>query len=332
VPGLPSLAPLLARVRPAVVSIAVSGRVVEQSPLFQDPAFRRFFGLPDAPLEREFHSAGSGVIVDAKEGHVVTNHHVIRNADQITVVLSDGRSLDAKVVGADPAADVAVIQVRPENLTAIPLGDSGALQVGDFVVAVGNPFGLSQTATLGIVSALGRTGLGIEGYEDFIQTDAAINPGNSGGALANLSGELVGINTAIVGPAGGNVGVGFAIPIRMASDIVEQLIEHGEVRRGQLGVLVQDLTPDLARFFQVEGTGGAVVSQVVPGSAAERAGLRRGDVVLSIDAEPVKSAAELRNRIGLRRVGDEAKLEILRQGERESVEVEIRAPAREPSP
>src|SRR5690625_3026197 len=246
----PSLAPMLEQVLPAVVSIAVKGMVpAEQNPLLQEPFFRRFFGAPDSlPQERAFEAIGSGVIVDAAEDIVVTNAHIVEQADELTVTLGSEQQLSAQKLGADPETDIAVLQVETDGaeLKALPFGDSNALRVGDFVVAVGNPFGLEQTATSGIVSALGRTGLGIEGYEDFIQTDASINPGNSGGALVNLSGELVGINTAILAPTGGNIGIGFAIPVSMVEGVVQQLIEYGEVQRGMLGVSVQELTPALA--------------------------------------------------------------------------------------
>ncbi len=229
----PSLAPMLEKVVPGVVSIGVHGtRAAQENPLFSDPFFRRFFGSRGG----EFQAAGSGVVVDARRGYILTNNHVVENADEITVSFNDGRHLTATKIGVDPVTDVAVIQVAAEHLTGLPLGNSDALRVGDYVVAVGNPFGLGQTATLGIVSALGRSGLGIEGYEDFIQTDAAINPGNLGGALVNLNGEIVGINTAIVGPI--NVGIGFAIPVNMARDIMDQLIAHGEIKRAQLGVTI----------------------------------------------------------------------------------------------
>jgi serine protease Do/serine protease DegQ len=274
---LPTLAPMLERVTPAVVNIATRGRVqVRENPLLSDPFFRRFFDLPTPRRERRTQSLGSGVIIDAAEGYVVTNHHVIAKAQEISVTLRDGRALPATLVGADPEADIAVIQVTADDLGELPLADSDALRVGDFVVAIGNPFGLGQTVTSGIVSALGRSGLGIEGYEDFIQTDASINPGNSGGALVNLRGELVGINTAILAPSGGNVGIGFAIPASMVRELVAQLVEHGEVRRGQLGIVLQDLTPQLAEAFGIANGGGAVVSQVLDGSPAERAGLQPG--------------------------------------------------------
>ena len=313
--GLPTLAPILEPVTKGVVNIAVQGRIpVEQNPLYQDPFFRRYFGLPDRPLEREFQSAGSGVVVDAEQGYVVTNNHVVQHADRIIVGLYDGRRLKAKLVGADPEADVALLQIPADDLVAVPMGDSEALKIGDFVVAIGNPFGLGQTVTSGIVSALERSGLGIEGYENFVQTDAAINPGNSGGALIDLGGRLVGINTAIVGPAGGNVGIGFAIPADMVRDIVDQLVRYGEVRRGHLGVAVQDLSPEIASALAAEGRRGAMVVEVVRGSAAEKAGLKRGDIVLTVNGRPVAGAAQLRNRIGLVRLGQKVNLGIFRNG------------------
>ncbi|MFQ5785811.1 MAG: DegQ family serine endoprotease [Alphaproteobacteria bacterium] len=317
--NLPSLSTLLDRVTPGVVNIAVRGHVATQpNPLFDDPFFRRFFGVPGQlpSQKREFRAAGSGVIVDAAEGYIITNNHVVENADEITVTLRDKRQLKAKRIGVDPEADVAVIQVKSDNLTAVPLGDSDKLKVGDFVIAVGNPFGLGQTVTSGIVSALGRSGLGIEGYEDFIQTDASINPGNSGGALVNLRGELIGINTAIVGPGGGNVGIGFAIPINMARAIMDQLIRHGEVRRGLLGVQIQDLTPDIAAALGTDATSGAVVAKVEPGTAAEKAGIKAGDVITAINGEAVSDAADLRNKVGLARVGDTVKLTVLRENKK----------------
>lgn len=315
---LPSLAPMLERVLPAVVNISTEGRVrVQESPLYRDPFFRRFFDLPEMrPRERRTNSLGSGVIVDAEQGFVVTNHHVIENADEITVTLHDGRSFEAEVIGTDPDADVAVIRIPNKEIQAVTFGDSDRLRVGDFVVAIGNPFGLNQTVTSGIVSALGRSGLGIEGYEDFIQTDASINQGNSGGALVNLNGELVGVNTAILAPGGGNVGIGFSIPINMVQQLMAQIVEHGEVRRGRLGVVIQDLTPDLARAFGIDLRRGAVISQVMPGSAAKSAGLREGDVVVSVNRKRVKSASDLRNAIGLLRAGEEVDLVIVRDGVR----------------
>ena len=322
--GMPTLAPLLEQVTPGVVNIAVQGRVATQrNPLFDDPFFRRFFNVPQQPTERKFRAAGSGVIVDAEKGYILTNNHVIANADKVTVTLRDGRKLEAKVVGADPEVDIAVIQVPAENLTAVPMGDSENLKVGDFVIAIGNPFGIGQTVTSGIVSALGRSGLGIEGYEDFIQTDASINPGNSGGALVDLKGQLIGVNTAIVGPGGGNVGIGFAIPINMARSIMEQLIATGEVRRGQLGVHIQNLTPDIAAALGVDAKRGAVVAQVGKGSPAAKAGIEAGDVIVAVNDEPVENASDLRNKIGLMPIDKPVTLEVLRGGDRRTVTVRL---------
>lgn len=324
---LPTLAPMLKEVTPAVVNIATVGRVrLQQNPLLNDPFFRRFFDIPDQPRERQTQSLGSGVVIDAEQGYVLTNHHVIDKAEQIRVMLSDGRSFEAELIGADPESDVAVVRIPPERLTALPLADSDALQVGDFVVAIGNPFGLGQTVTSGIVSALGRTGLGIEGYEDFIQTDASINPGNSGGALVNLRGELVGLNTAIIAPGGGNVGIGFAIPINMAHEIMTQLVAHGEVSRGQLGITAQDLTPELAQAFGLKQQRGTVVAAVAKDSPAERAGVRVGDVIVGVNGRRVESAADVRNRIGLLRVGERVALEMLRNGAQKRIEAVIEAP------
>ena len=322
--ALPSLSPMLERVSPGVVNIAVRGKVtIAENPLFRDPFFRRFFDLPEMPRERETQSVGSGVIIDAKKGYVATNHHVIADAEEISIVLADRRRLDAEVVGSDPEADIAVLKVEPEDLVAVPFGDSDKLKVGDFVVAIGNPFGIGQTATLGIVSALGRTGLGIEGYESFIQTDASINPGNSGGALVDQQGRLVGINTAILSRGGGNIGIGFAIPVNMARHLIDQLIAYGEVRRGLLGVLIQDLTPDIAEAMRVEADGGAVISRVVPESPAAEAGLKAGDVILSLDGKAVASSAELRNRIGLMAPGRKVELGVVRKGRRLTVEATL---------
>jgi serine protease Do/serine protease DegQ len=310
---LPSLAPMLADVTPAVVNIAVVARTPEENPLFADPFFRRFFDLPDRPPQGE-QAAGSGVIVDAARGLVITNYHVVKDAQEIAVGLKDRRVLKAQVIGVDPGTDVAVLRIPPENLTAAKWGDSEALRVGDFVVAIGNPFGIGQTVTSGIVSALGRTGLSIEGYEEFIQTDASINPGNSGGALVNLRGELVGINTAIIGPSGGNVGIGFAVPAHMVRAAMEQILRFGEVRRGKLGVTTQDITPDVARKLGLSVTEGALIAQVERGSGAEQAGLRPGDVVTAVDGRAIRSSSELRNRVGLIPVGEEVALGVLREG------------------
>jgi Do/DeqQ family serine protease len=325
--ALPTLAPMLERVTPAVVNIATVGRVrIQQNPLLSDPFFRRFFDIPDQPRERQTQSLGSGVVIDAERGYVLTNNHVIDKAEQIRVMLSDGRGFDAEVIGTDPESDVAVIRIPAERLTALSLADSDRLRVGDFVVAIGNPFGLGQTVTSGIVSALGRTGLGIEGYEDFIQTDASINPGNSGGALVNLRGELVGINTAIIAPGGGNVGIGFAIPINMAQQIMEQLVTHGEIRRGQLGVTAQNLTPELAQAFGLKEQRGTVVAEVAKGSPADQAGVRVGDIIVSVNGRPVESAADVRNRIGLLRVGEAVTLDVLRNGSTQRIRAVIQEP------
>ena len=313
--ALPSLAPMLKRVMPAVVNISTRGEVaVREHPLLSDPFFRRFFKIPEQRRKRDTQSLGSGVIVDAQNGYVVTNHHVIEHAQEITVTLIDGRGLNAKLVGTDPDTDIAVIQVPPENLTEIQATNSDALRVGDFVVAIGNPFGLSHSVTSGIVSALGRSGLGIEDYEDFIQTDASINPGNSGGALVNLRGELVGINTAIFAPSGGNIGIGFAIPSNMTRGIVTQLVSFGKVRRGLLGIAMQDLTQDLARAFGIDHTNGAIIVKTKEDSPADLAGLQPGDVIISINGERLRSAAEMHNRLGLLQVGQVVRIEAVRDG------------------
>ena len=320
--SLPSLAPMIEKVMPGVVNIATRGSVdVQKHPLLNDPLFRRFFkGYENLPQRKEVKSLGSGVIIDADAGYIVTNHHVIDGADEIAVTLHDGQQLVATIVGSDPEADVAILKIEHDNLTHIPFADSSKLRVGDFAVAIGNPFGLGQTVTSGIISALGRSGLGIEGYEDFIQTDASINPGNSGGALVNLRGELVGINTAILATGGtGNVGIGFAIPINMVRVLTDQLIEYGEVKRGMLGVIMQNLTPDLARAFGLDRHQGVVISQVVEGSAAEKAGLKAGDVVAKINGVTVKSASAMRNMVGLMRVGAKMEISILREGEKKKL-------------
>lgn len=324
---LPTLAPMLEQVTPAVVNISTRGRVqVQGNPLLRDPFFRRFFNLPEQPSHRDTQSLGSGVIVDAANGYILTNSHVIDKAIEITVTLQDGRRLNATLVGADPEADVAVIQVPAENLSALKLADSNQLRVGDFVVAIGNPFGLGQTVTSGIVSALGRSGLGIEGYEDFIQTDASINPGNSGGALVNLRGELVGINTAIIAPGGGNVGIGFAIPTNMSQQIMAQLVKYGEVKRGKLGVSAQNLTPELAHAFDIKQATGAVVVQLAPDSPAATAGLQIGDVIISVNGQDTASAADIRNQLGLLRVGDKVNLEVIRGTKKLTIKTRIGDP------
>jgi len=325
--AVPTLAPMLARVTPGVINIAVRGKVRAENPLLQDPFFRRFFNLPQRsqPEERETQATGSGVIVDAQNGYILTNGHVVDNATKIEVTTKDNKRFTAKLVGRDTEADVAVLQIPAQNLTAVPLGDSDRLQVGDFVLAVGNPFGLGQTVTSGIVSALGRSGLGIEGYEDFIQTDASINPGNSGGPLVNLYGQVVGINTAILAPGGGNIGIGFAVPINMARRVMDQIIRYGEVKRGRIGVAIQDLTPELAQAMSTHQTEGAVIARVETGSPAEQAGLRTGDLVVAANGTTVHSGTQLRNMIGLARIGDQVTLTVDRRGSEVSVPVRIEA-------
>jgi Do/DeqQ family serine protease len=319
---------MLKKVVPGVVNISTTTRIrMDENPLFRDPFFRQFFDIPNnMPLEREQQSLGSGVIIDAAKGYVITNNHVIDKADKITVTLQDGHNMDASLVGTDPTTDIALIRIKGDNLVELPKGNSDLLQVGDFVVAIGSPFGLGQTVTSGIISALGRTSLGIEGYEDFIQTDASINPGNSGGALVNLQGELIGINTAIVGPAGGNVGIGFAIPINLADQIVNQIIRFGKIQRGQLGIQIQDLTPALANAFNIKQQRGAVIAGVIPGSAAEQAGIQRGDVVIAVNGQPVDSATKLHNQIALMQVGDMVNLDILRDGDERTIKARISKP------
>ncbi|MDP9064591.1 MAG: Do family serine endopeptidase [Pseudomonadota bacterium] len=317
---MPSLAPMVKRVSPAVVNIATRGTIKEKAgqrnPLFDDPFFRRFFDVPpdSKPRERQFQSAGSGVIIDAKNGYIITNHHVVENASEITVTLLDDRSFTAKVVGSDEGADIAVLQAKQPNLISMALGDSAHLEVGDFVVAIGNPFGLQHTVTAGIVSALGRTGINPEGYEDFIQTDASINPGNSGGALVNLRGELVGVNSAILSGSGGNIGIGFAIPVNMVKGVMDQLIKYGQVKRGILGVNIYNVTPEIAKQYGLTESSGALVAGVAQGSAADRAGVKTGDIITSINAVPVKGSGELRNAIGMLRVGDKVDIGLLRDG------------------
>jgi serine protease DegQ len=324
-----TVAPLVRKVTPAVVNISIRTlSPAAENPLLNDPFFRRFFNLPGNMPRRETRAAGSGVIVDARAGTVLTNNHVVENADRIEVTTKDNRTFRAKLVGADSATDIAVLKIEPNGLYDIPFGDSDKVEVGDFVLAIGNPFGLGQTVTSGMVSAIGRSGLGIEGYEDFIQTDASINPGNSGGALVNFKGELIGINTAILAPGGGNIGIGFAVPINMARAVMAQIVEHGAVRRGRIGVAIQDLTPDLAEALSTGRTQGAAVVEVEAGSPAARAGLKSGDVVVAVGGEPVRSATELRNRIGLARVGANLEMAVERGGKPHQVTVRVE-PARE---
>jgi Do/DeqQ family serine protease len=324
--GLPTLAPMLRKIMPGVVSVTVRAlQPAEDNPLYKDPFFRQFFG-EGAPAERQVLAAGSGVIIDGPHGLVLTNYHVVKGAERIGVALSDGRRIEAKLVGADPPTDLALVAISAQRLTAMPLGNSDALEIGDYVVAIGNPFGLGQTATFGIVSALGRTGLGIELYENFIQTDAAVNPGNSGGALVNIEGRLVGINTAIVGPAGGNIGIGFAIPVNMAREVADQLARFGKVTRGRLGVSIADHPAVMPLALQSEAPAGAMVTSVASGSAAEKAGIKPGDVILAIDGERIASAGQLRSRIGLTRPGTAVKIELLRSGKRIEANATVTAP------
>jgi serine protease Do/serine protease DegQ len=332
-----SLAPMIKRVSPAVVNIATRGTTSEpgaQNPLSEDPFFRRFFNTPPdlGPRGHAFQSAGSGVIFNAQSGYILTNAHVVENASAITVTLQDGRDVEAEIVGRDEPSDVAVLKVKAEGLTQIALGDSAKVEVGDFVVAIGNPFGLQHTVTSGIISGLSRSGINPDGYEDFIQTDASINPGNSGGALVNLKGELIGINTAILSKSGGNIGIGFAIPINMVKNVTDQLLKFGAVKRGVLGVNIYTLTPDIARSLGLAQVHGALVSEVVGGSAAAKAGVHTGDVITAVNGQSVKSNAELRNVIGLLRVGDKVDIGIVRDGNPQRVTAVIAAIATPPAP
>ena len=311
---LPSLAPLIDRISPAVVNISVSGTVANNTPLIDDPLFRRFFEFQAPQRERSFQSAGSGVIVDAGQGYLLTNHHVVENAEKITVTLADNQSMPATVVGSDAGSDLAVLKVDNGELTQIQFAASDDLKVGDYVVAIGNPFGFANTVTAGIVSGLGRRGLNRDAYEDFIQTDASINPGNSGGALVNLNGELVGINSAIISRGGGNIGIGFAIPVDMVRSVMEQLLEFGEVRRGLLGVGIVTVTSEAAEDNGLPNATGALVTEVNPESAAEAAGLAINDFIISINGEAVDDSVALRNTIGLMRPGERVEITYLRDG------------------
>ncbi len=328
---MPSLAPMIKRVSPAVVSIGIRGAVREQqrNPLLDDPFFRRFFNVPpdSGTRERPFQSAGSGVIVDARRGYIITNAHVVENAREITVTLFDEREFPAKLVGSDPRTDIAVVQIEAPGLTQISLGDSDRLEPGDYVAAIGNPFGLQHSVSYGIVSALGRSGMNPDGFESLIQTDASINPGNSGGALVNLRGELVGINNMILSGSGGNIGIGFAIPVNMAQSVMDQLIRFGSVKRGQIGVTLAPVTADIAQALGLAAPNGALVTQVARESAAARAGLRAGDVVTGVNGKAVRSVAEFRNAIGLMRVGDRAEIALLREGKPVKVSAVVTDPA-----
>lgn len=329
-----SLAPVVEAVTPGVVGISIAQAAsAGGNPLMEDPAYRRFFeqeggdrparGGSPAPAVRP---AGSGVVIDAEHGLVLTNHHVIQHASRIVVVLKDRREVPAQLVGSDAGTDLAVLRIRADRLTAVKIGDSDAMRVGDFVLAVGNPFGLGQTVTTGIVSALGR-GISPEGYEDYIQTDAAINPGNSGGALVNLRGELIGINTAILSgrgnQGGGNIGIGFAVPTSMAREVIAQIAQHGEVRRGRVGVQLEEVTQEVAAQRGLASIAGAVVREVAAGSSAARAGLRANDIVLQINGRPVRTSSDLRNRVALIPVGSTADLQVWRDGRASSVRVAV---------
>jgi Do/DeqQ family serine protease len=322
--GLPSLAPMLKVVTPGVVNIAVTAKAEIPNPLMQDPLFRRFFNVPDdqQPQEEESQAVGSGVIVDAAKGYILTNNHVVDQADTIKVRLVDDREFDAKLIGKDPDTDIALLQIKADNLKALVMADSDKLEVGDFVVAIGSPFNLRTTVTSGIVSALGRQGMGA-GYQDFIQTDASINPGNSGGALVNLRGELVGIPSQILSRSGGNIGIGFAIPVNLAKLVMNQLVQYGTIERGRIGIGGQDLDPALAKAFGLASTRGAVINQVLPGSPAEKAGLKSEDIVLKVNGREISTFQQLRNIVGLMRIGEKVDLDILRNGKPKTVAVVI---------
>ncbi|HBM9791751.1 serine endoprotease DegQ [Escherichia albertii] len=322
-PPLPSLAPMLEKVLPAVVSVRVEGTASQDQKIPEE--FKKFFGddLPEQPAQ-PFEGLGSGVIINANKGYVLTNNHVINQAQKISIQLNDGREFDAKLIGGDDQSDIALLQIQnPGKLTQIAIADSDKLRVGDFAVAVGNPFGLGQTATSGIISALGRSGLNLEGLENFIQTDASINRGNSGGALLNLNGELIGINTAILAPGGGSVGIGFAIPSNMARTLAQQLTDFGEIKRGLLGIKGTEMSADIAKAFNLDVQRGAFVSEVLPGSGSAKAGIKAGDIITSLNGKPLNSFAELRSRIATTEPGTKVKLGLLRNGKPLEVEVTL---------
>lgn len=323
----PSLAPLVEAIAPAVVNIATKGTVeIKQHPLLQHPFFRHFLEEEQIPQQRQVKSLGSGVIVNANKGLILTNHHVIAKADKIEVSLHDGRSFSAEIIGSDPETDIAVIQIDADDLAAATLGDSSKLQTGDYIMAMGNPFGLEHTVTSGIVSGLGRTVASIASrvrLQDFIQTDASINPGNSGGPLVNLDGELVGINTAILSRSGGNIGIGFAVPINMAQDVMQQIVQYGEVRRGMLGVRVQNLTTDIASALGIEASEGALIAQVQDDSPAAKAGLQSGDIITAVDGQTVDGASELAKIIGLTPIGSQVELTVIRDGKQRRITATI---------
>ena len=326
---MPSLAPMLERTTLAVVNVSSKTRVQVRNPFFDDPIFRRFFDQQNVPQERVEQSLGSGVIVDAARGLVLTNNHVIERADEVSVTLHDGRTLNAEIIGSDPDTDVAVIRVPAQNLTALTLANSDALRVGDFVVAIGNPFGLGQTVTSGIVSALGRNQLGINTFENFIQTDAAINPGNSGGALVDVNGHLMGINTAIYSRSGGSMGIGFAIPVSTAQMVLESIVREGRVSRGWIGVEPNDLSPELAETFGVKAKSGVIITGVLQNAPAAQAGIRPGDVITAVAGKPTASVSDLLSQVAALKAGVPARFTLLRR--EESVEIEI-TPTQRPRP